>query len=49
MAFFQFSILAERGWQLKKIMDRVERKDSKTTLEIYRQVTKNKRKMKRRI
>lgn len=37
-------MLAERGWQLKEIMDRVGHKDSKTTLEIYQQVTKDMRK-----
>ncbi len=38
------SMLAERGWQLKEIMDRVGHKDFKTTLEIYQQVTKDMRK-----
>ncbi|MDT2741550.1 tyrosine-type recombinase/integrase [Lactococcus garvieae] len=42
--YTHISILAERGWQLKEIMDRVGHKDSKTTLEIYQQVTKDMRK-----
>ncbi|MDR2834342.1 MAG: site-specific integrase [Streptococcaceae bacterium] len=42
--FTHISMLAERGWQLKEIMDRVGHKDSKTTLEIYQQVTKEMRK-----
>ncbi|MGX9818186.1 tyrosine-type recombinase/integrase [Lactococcus lactis] len=42
--YTHISMLAERGWQLKEIMDRVGHKDSKTTLEIYQQVTKDMRK-----
>lgn len=42
--YTHISMLAERGWQLKEIMDRVGYKDSKTTLEIYQQVTKDMRK-----
>lgn len=33
--YTHISMLAERGWQLKEIMDRVGHKVSKTTLEIY--------------
>ena len=42
--YTHISMLAERGWQLKEIMDRVGHKGSKTTLEIYQQVTKDMRK-----
>lgn len=35
------SMLAERGWNIKEIMDRVGHKKSDTTLEVYQQVTKN--------